>query len=234
MCGSEQPGVAIVDYGVGNLFSISNACRMVGLDARITSLSDDILHADAVILPGVGAFGDAMESLKRMNLIDTLKEAAFSSKPFLGICLGMQLLMSKSYEFGLHSGLGIIQGVVLRFENHKDKSRGTIKVPHVGWNRIYQDSKALVKNLWSGTILGGIGNGEFMYFVHSYYVKPDDVSQSLSISNYGDNEFCSSIKCKNVYGCQFHPERSGPEGLKVYQNLLKIITENKQGIKNKL
>ncbi len=215
---TKSPRVTIVDHGLGNLFSVKHACNKVGLNAEITNSKKEILHSDAVILPGVGAFGDAMQTLCRLDLIETLHEFALS-KPFMGICLGMQLLMSESPEFGCQEGLGIIKGKTIRFDNPTDDNGKILKVPHVGWNRVchIHDQKR------EDTLLKGLDNNEFMYFIHSFYVKPDDPDVVLSVSRYGNAEFCSSLHSKNIFACQFHPERSGKEGLKIYRNLLKMI-----------
>ena len=211
--------VAIIDYGMGNLFSVKHACEHVGLHAEITTSVDFIKKAGAVILPGVGAFGDAMEALRQRNLIGPLKEFAASGKPFLGICLGLQLLMTESFEFGRHQGLGIIDGDVVRFDNPKE-SGTSLKVPHVGWNHI-ETTKAAS---WQDSLLNSIAPGEFMYFVHSYHVRPKQPEVILSGTRYGHIEFCSSLRYRNIFACQFHPERSGPEGLKVYRNFASLIS----------
>jgi glutamine amidotransferase len=215
----DTPKIAIVNYGMGNLFSVKQACEHVGLGAIITSSKREVLAADAVILPGVGAFGDAMETLRRYDLVEVLQEVAVSSKPFIGICLGMQLLMEESYEFGYHQGLGIVKGSVVRFENPVDGAGRFLKVPQVGWNRIYAPQTDSPNLLWGTSMLVGLSEGEFMYFVHSYYVSLKDSSLTLSLSRYGHLEFCSSLQYRNIFACQFHPERSGAEGLKVYTNL---------------
>jgi len=209
------PLVAIVDYGLGNLFSVEQACAFVGLNSIITNSKKDILDADAVILPGVGAYGDAMLTLHRLDLVNVLRDIAESPKPFVGICLGMQLLMTESYEFGRRKGLDIIEGPVVLFDAPKEKDR-MLKVPQIGWNRIFQPANDL---RWHGTLLDRIDEGEYMYFVHSYTVQPQENNVILSTSRYGHIEFCSSVQYGNVFACQFHPERSGLEGMKVYQNL---------------
>ena len=221
----HQPKVAIVDYGMGNLFSISQACQHVGLDVIISASRQEILEADAVILPGIGAFGDAMATLKRLDLVDVLQEVAAAGKPLVGICLGLQLLMTESFEFERHQGLGIIKGQVVRFDHPKEGER-RLKVPQVGWNSIHQTN---VKqngngNSWADSPLQQIREGEFMYFVHSYIVQPEDANVVLSTSRYGQIEFCSSIRTRNIFACQFHPERSGTEGLKIYRSLAASIT----------
>lgn len=210
--------IAIVDYGIGNLFSIQKACEQVGLVAHITSSAPEILGARAVILPGVGAFGDAMETLKKLNLVTVIKEVASSGKPLVGICLGMQLLMTESYEFGHHLGLNLITGIVQRFDQ-PHKSQKTLKVPQVGWNRIY---KTDIEKDGDG-LLSSIAEGEFMYFVHSYYVVPQNPTVWSSKSRYGSIEFCSSLRQGNIYAFQFHPERSGAKGLTIYRKLAQKI-----------
>ncbi|HKC64013.1 MAG TPA: imidazole glycerol phosphate synthase subunit HisH, partial [Pyrinomonadaceae bacterium] len=212
------------DYGMGNLFSVSQACRHVGLDQIITSSRDEIQNADAVILPGIGAFGDAMATLARLDLIEVLRDVAASGKPLIGICLGLQLLMTESFEFGRHKGLGIIEGQVVRFDNPVEDSR-RLKVPQVGWNRIYQaDYNGNGKDsAWNDSPLAEVADGEFMYFVHSYIVQPENRNVVLSLSRYGQIEFCSSINARNIFACQFHPERSGQEGLKIYRNMASLV-----------
>lgn len=216
----------IVDYGLGNLYSVKHAFRHVGLDAEITPSRSEIMAADAVILPGVGAFGDAMDTLHRLDLVGPLRDVAASGKPLIGICLGLQLLMSVSYEFGRHAGLDIVAGEVLRFENPADPSNCRLKVPQVGWTGIYNTNG---KSSWTEGPLEGVADGEFMYFVHSFYVRPNDDAVVLSRSKYGHIEFCSSLRKGNVFACQFHPERSGPQGLKIYRNLKAHIQDVKEG-----
>jgi glutamine amidotransferase len=215
---------AIIDYGLGNLYSVKHACAYAGLPAIITSSKQEILAADAVILPGVGAYGDAMSTLRNLDLVSVLRDIATSPKPLVGICLGVQLLMTESYEFGQHKGLGIIEGPVVRFSDPKEDNR-RLKIPQIGWNSIYstEPNNASKQSCWDNTLLEGVANGEHMYFVHSYIVQPQDSSVVLSTSRYGNIEFCSSLQYKNVFACQFHPERSGVEGLKIYQNLARYF-----------
>ena len=219
------PRVAIVDYGVGNLFSVEQACAFVGLTSVITNSRKDILDADAVILPGVGAYGDAMATLHRLDLVGVLRDIAASATPLVGICLGLQLLMTESCEFGNHQGLGIIEGSVVPFDAPRENDR-ILKVPHIGWNRIFQPAQGLP---WQGTLLDGIIEGEYMYFVHSFIVQPQESSIVLSTSRYGQIEFCSSIQHRNVFACQFHPERSGLNGLQIYKNIKYILQSVAQG-----
>lgn len=208
----SQPNVVIVDYGMGNLFSIKNAFRVSGLETEITSSGKEILAADGVILPGVGAFGKAMATLRDLNLVDVLQKVAQSGKPLLGICLGMQLLMSESSEFGQHEGLGIFSGTVARLDEGQER---TFKVPHIGWNAIYPGEAT---KTWSGSSLEGLSDGDFMYFVHSYCVKPSDPKIILSRTKYEGVEFCSSLEYENIFACQFHPEKSAAKGLRIYKN----------------
>jgi glutamine amidotransferase len=200
------------------------------MQATITSSKEQILDADGVILPGIGAFGDAMDALEKLDLANTLRDIA-PEKPLVGICLGMQLLMTESFEFGKHNGLGIIDGQVVRFENPMSGSE-KLKIPQVGWNRIYRRTEQLSgegesdvdADSWAGSPLMGLRDGEFMYFVHSFYVRPKDSRVILSISRYGDIEFCSSLQYGNIFATQFHPERSGPLGLQIYRNLAARLT----------
>lgn len=208
------PHAAIVDYRLGNLYSVRLACEHVGMTAEITDDRERILAADAVILPGVGAFGDAMDTLRRLDLVAVLRDVAASETPLVGICLGLQLLMEESEEFGIHKGLGIVPGNVVRLDNPTEDGR-SLKVPHVGWNRILPPKGVD----WSSSLLAGTAPGERFYFVHSYVVRPSDPSVVLSATTYGHIEFCSSLRYQNLFASQFHPERSGEPGLAVYRNL---------------
>jgi glutamine amidotransferase len=216
-----EPRVAIVDYGMGNLFSVKNACARVGLDATITSDRDAVLAADAAILPGVGAYGEAMRTLREHGLDAAIREVVARGSPFLGVCLGQQLLMEESLEFGRHEGLGIVPGSVVRFD--KPSSLGhALKVPQVGWNRVRRPPGA-AGDAWRGTFLDSVADGEYVYFVHSYYTRPKDPSVVAGVTRYGDVEFASALRRRNVMACQFHPERSGPPGLKIYENFARIV-----------
>jgi glutamine amidotransferase len=227
--GKGKHNIAIVDYGLGNLFSIRHALEFVDLDAEVTSSIGFIAEADAVILPGVGAFGDAMNALTRLELVKPIQDAADNGKLLVGICLVMQFLFSESHEFGVHKGLDIIKGNVVRFKNHSENF-DRFKVPQVGWNRVYEtdnfvsefDENAPVSS-WENSLLEGLPNGAFMYFVHSYFTVPEDDSVTLGRTVYANTEFCSAIMKENVYAFQFHPERSGINGLKVYQNINKKL-----------
>ncbi|MEO8165144.1 MAG: imidazole glycerol phosphate synthase subunit HisH [Betaproteobacteria bacterium] len=217
---SSNIDVAIVDYGLGNLYSVARACERAGLDVNITSDRDEICGARSVVLPGVGAFGDAMECLTKLDLVSPLRDIAASNTPLFGICLGLQLLMTESEEFGTHQGLGVIEGRVRHFG--KPQTNGKIlKVPQVGWNRVHRPRT----DAWDDTVLNPIADGTYMYFVHSYYVEPVDANVVLSTTSYGDVTFCSAVKQDNVVAFQFHPERSGSDGMRVYQAIAKNIHE---------
>lgn len=212
MSAEPSPMVAIVDFGLGNLYSVQRACAQVGLTARITGDGPEVLAAAAVILPGVGAFGDAMANLRGLGLVKVLREVAARGKPLVGICLGMQLMLSRSWEFGQHQGLGLIEGEVLRLDNGGEGGR-RLKVPQVGWNRVQPAGP------WEGSLLRGVSPGEFMYFVHSFHCRPADSAVWLAEADYGSNHFCAMLKKDNLEACQFHPERSGAAGLAMYRNL---------------
>jgi imidazole glycerol-phosphate synthase subunit HisH len=213
--------VAIIDYGLGNLFSVRQACEHSGLKAHITSEPSEITAADAVILPGVGAFSDAMDNLRALDLVSVIKDVAESGTPLLGICLGMQLLLDSSSEFGSSVGLGLVRGTVVQFP---DPSPGaTFKVPQVGWNRVYQNEQPSCPDDVS-PMMTGVPDGAYMYFVHSFYTAPDESRVVTLFSNYADITFCSGIRSENIIGFQFHPERSGPVGLRIYRNFAKQIT----------
>ncbi len=213
----KKPVIAIVDYGMGNLFSVKQACEKVGLDAIVTRSVETIGAADAIILPGVGAFGDAISSLTKLDLVSTIKESIGNGNPFFGICLGFQLLFSESYEFGTHKGLDIVSGKVVPLRSFNMLEQA--KVPHVGWNRIYKPEGIE----WDDTVLSDAVDGEYYYFVHSLVVKPLDKSIILSTTEYEGAKFCSSIQYENIYGFQFHPERSGKAGLVIYKKIKECI-----------
>jgi imidazole glycerol-phosphate synthase subunit HisH len=219
---SESKSVAIIDYGMGNLFSVERACSRAGLNSRITGDPGVVRAAAALILPGVGAFGDAMDNLKRMGLVEAIKDVIAAGKPLLGICLGMQLLMDESEEFGNHRGLGVFKGRVLKFP--LSGPAGKIKVPQVGWNKISVPVNEPLS--WQGTCLDGIADNEYMYFVHSFYVEPADDTIVLSRTRYEEIDYCSAIKLGSVFACQFHPERSADVGIRLYRNFAGFIEKS--------
>ncbi len=211
MISGKRKKVVIIDYHLGNLFSVKQACDTVGIDAVISSDKHEIACADALILPGVGAFIEAMKNLNDLNLIQPIKDAVSSGKPLFGICLGLQLLFTKSEEFGSGTGLDLIPGVIRKFP--AEFKGVSLKVPQIQWNKINS-----YENSWEDTALSEISEGEFMYFVHSYYVDPAEETGVLTKTNYGGLEYCSSILKNNIFAVQFHPEKSADKGLSIYKN----------------
>jgi glutamine amidotransferase len=220
---NTTPEVAIVDYGLGNLFSVKHACEFVGIDATITRETAEIETADGVILPGVGAFNRAMDSLRDLGLIDVLKAAPESGQPLIGICLGAQLLLNESYEFGRHDGLGLVPGSVRRLDDVVDI--GSESIPHISWERVNHESHPN-RSPHSVNPFTGIKDGEYMYFVHSFCIDTDDKNVAAT-TQYGGGTFCSTVVSDNVVGFQFHPERSGPKGLQIYENIHQMLQEGK-------
>lgn len=207
--------VAIIDYKLSNLFSVKHALDYIGVESQITYDKDIIANSDAAIIPGVGAFGDAIKNLEKLELIDLIKDFISSGRSFMGVCLGMQLLFTQSEEFGTYMGLNIIKGKVKKFT---DKSK-KITVPQIGWNQIFIPKN---KSLQPSSPLKNIKHGEFMYFVHSYYVIPEDNKVILSETTYENITYCSSLLYNNVFATQFHPEKSGKEGIKIYREWLEL------------
>jgi imidazole glycerol-phosphate synthase subunit HisH len=208
--------IAIIDYDIGNVQSIKNSLRSLEeFDIVITNNENEILEADGVILPGVGAFKKGMEELKIRNLPKIINKYVSTGKPLFGICLGMQLLFDKGEEFGSTQGLGLLEGSVKKFPKALNA-----KLPHISWNEI-----EYVSSNWKGSILKGINDKEDMYFIHSYICMPDDESIILSKTEYGGINFCSSIKKDNIYACQFHPEKSGKSGLKIIRAFIDIVKQ---------
>lgn len=201
--------IAIVDYGVGNLFSLSSSLQALGLETEITRDAGRLQAADRIILPGVGAFGDARAKLDATGLVPVLREEA-KKKPLLGICLGMQLLFDKSFEYGCHEGLGFLPGEVV--ELRQDLEDKNLKVPHMGWNSL--------RILRSDPIFKYVKNGEYVYYVHSFYAR-HCAESTLGVSEYGNVSVTGVVRSGNVYGTQFHPEKSGDTGLR----LLKAFAE---------
>lgn len=211
--------VVIIDYGLGNLFSILKACEKVGINAIISNNKKEIESGDAILLPGVGAYSEAMRNLHKLDLVSLLKYEAESNKPILGICLGMQLLLEESEEFGNQKGIGIISGHCKRFPYLNSKSE-KLKVPQIMWNTIYPLNSETFKK---ETPLEDIKKNEFMYFVHSYYAVVENDENILSKTDYCGIEYCSSVNKNNVSAFQFHPEKSGTEGLKIYKKFKDLI-----------
>jgi len=203
--------VSIIDYQLGNLYSVKQACDAVGMNVLITSDLDEILNADALILPGVGAFNEAMNNLKKNGLDTAIQNKVNSGVPIFGICLGQQLLFTESEEFGAGKGLDLIPGVIKRFPEAIDELN--IKVPHITWNTVFKYNQD-----WKNTAFRELENNEFMYFIHSYYAEPNDEACILSMTNYSGVEFCSSVKINNIFATQFHPEKSASKGISIYKN----------------
>lgn len=209
--------IIIIDYDVGNIRSIKNAFDTYEIDTKVSRDHKDIRSASGIVLPGVGSFPHAMEKLNSYGLSLLIKELSNTGIPILGICLGMQLLLTSSDEFENTSGLNIIPGHVRKLpKNVKEK------LPFVTWAGINKKNSS-----WDHTILKGIESNEDMYFVHSYFVQPDEINNVLSVTDYFSFEYCSSIQKDNVYGCQFHPEKSGKPGLKIIENFIEICKEHK-------
>ena len=195
--------IAIVDYGVGNLFSLSSSLKALGLETEITRDADKLRAADRIILPGVGAFGDARAKLDATGLVPVIQAEA-ARKPLLGICLGMQLLFDRGFEYGEHPGLGLVPGQVV--DLHGALEDKTLKVPHMGWN-----SLQIVKD---DPLFRYVENGEYVYYVHSFYAK-DCAASTLGTSEYGGVAVTGAVRRGNVWGTQFHPEKSGDAGLRL-------------------
>lgn len=200
--------IAILDYGMGNLRSVQKGFEKVGHAAEVTSDPAVARRAEKIVLPGVGAFEDAMAELRRCKLVETVVEAIHGGKPFLGICLGLQMLFDRSYENGSHEGLGIIPGEVRRFE-----LPDSYAIPHMGWNTLDIER--------SNPLLAGLPSGTHVYFVHSYYVVPTDPSVTAATTDYG-GPFCSMIWRDNVFATQFHPEKSQRDGLRILKNFAEL------------
>ena len=201
--------IAIVDYGMGNLRSVQKGFEKVGYPATVTADPQVILDADKIVLPGVGAFRDCMRNLEQGGFIEPILRVIDQGRPFLGICLGLQLLFTEGEEFGLHKGLGVIPGRVVRFPDGMTEGGEKLPVPHMGWNQL--------SFLQRPSVFDGIEEGTNVYFVHSYYVKPVDPAVIATTTNYGI-EFCSSIRKDNIVATQFHPEKSQETGLRILRN----------------
>ncbi len=205
--------IAIIDYGMGNLRSVQKGFERVGVAAEVTSDPARLLSADKVVLPGVGAFRDCIRNLDQGGFIEPILRVIAEGRPFLGICLGLQLLFSESEEFGLHKGLGVIPGRVVRFPEGMQEAGEKLPVPHMGWNQLSLKTPS--------PLLHGIAEGSNVYFVHSYYVKPDDPAVVAATCTYG-LEFCAAIRRDNLVATQFHPEKSQAIGLTMLKNFAEM------------
>lgn len=200
--------IAIIDYDAGNIKSVEKALQSLGQEVVVTRDHDVLLNADKVILPGVGAFGDAMERLNEYGLTDTIKKIVNKNTPFLGICLGLQLLFESSEEAPGVKGLSVLPGKIVRFPSDIG-----LKIPQIGWNELKQPNK--------GRLFKGIDDGEFVYFVHSYYLIADDLKDVVATTEYGVTVH-ASVERGNVFACQFHPEKSSDVGLKILKNFINL------------
>jgi imidazole glycerol-phosphate synthase subunit HisH len=209
--------VTIVDYGIGNLYSVTRAFEASGAQVRVTADHRHIADAERVVVPGVGAFADGMKGLRGRNQIDPVKEFIASGRPFLGICVGMQLLHEVGEEFGEHEGLGIIPGRVVAIEA-TGVTGEPHRVPHIGWNALLEPAAGA----WDGSILAGLPAQPAVYFLHSFAAVPSEARHRLADCQYNGRTICAAVRSGQVYGCQFHPEKSGPLGLKIIENFLAI------------
>jgi glutamine amidotransferase len=205
----DMSKIVIIDYGMGNLRNVQKGFEKIGFEAKLTRSKREIARASAIVLPGVGAFKDCMENLERYGLIEPLLESIEKGKPYLGICLGLQILFSESEEFGSHRGLDLIKGKVVKFKPNPEH-----KVPHMGWNTIEKEKEA--------PMLRSVESGDFFYFVHSYYVTPEEAEWISTFTTY-DKLFVSSIWKENLFATQFHPEKSHQKGLRILENFAKSI-----------
>jgi glutamine amidotransferase len=208
--------IIVIDYGCSNILSLVRAIKFLGYTAEITKERKKILSASHVILPGVGAFGSAMQQLKKLNLEEAIIEYANSSKPLFGICLGMQILFTKSCEFGSHKGLDLIKGKVVKISNNANKH---IKIPHIGWNEIYPNNN---EKEWKHKILKNLSIEKNFYFVHSYICLTKQPDITIAVCDYLNHSIPAFVASKNIFGCQFHPEKSGENGINILKNFCEI------------
>jgi glutamine amidotransferase len=204
--------IVIIDYGMGNLRSVKNALDFLGLESKISSDEEEIRNAKALILPGVGAFPDAMDTIERLSLDKIIREEVAKNKPLLGICLGMQLLFKNGFEGLERKGLGLLKGSIVKM---KDDKENNIKIPHIGWNNLVYNKK--------DELFNSIEEGKFVYYVHSYFVQNYNHEDLVAYSEYGENKIPGVVRCKNVMGAQFHPEKSGTVGLSILKNFGELI-----------
>lgn len=210
--------VTIVDYGIGNIFSVTRAFQHCGAEVLLTDKPEDVLAASSLVLPGVGAFSNGMNGLRERGLVEPLRAYAASGRPLLGICLGMQMLFTGSSEFGDHSGLNIIEGRIVPIEP-KGAGDVPLKVPHIGWSELVRSQDGPD---WEASILKHLDDDAHGYFVHSFTAVPDDERHRLADTYYGSSRISAAVSKGNVYGCQFHPEKSGATGLKIINGFLEV------------
>ncbi|MFW2488185.1 imidazole glycerol phosphate synthase subunit HisH [Clostridium chromiireducens] len=204
--------IVIIDYGMGNLKSVKNALDFLGLESKISSELEDIKSSKALILPGVGAFPDAMDTIEKLSLDKVIKEEVNKNKPLLGICLGMQLLFESGFEGIERNGLGLLKGNIVKM---KDDKENNIKIPHIGWNDLIYNRK--------DELFNNIEEGKFVYYVHSYFAQNYNNEDLVAYSEYGENKIPGVVRCNNIMGAQFHPEKSGTVGLAILKNFGELI-----------
>ena len=212
------PRVTVIDYGVGNLLSVQRGLEQCGAHVTLTSDAEQILSASRIVLPGVGAFQNGMQALEQLGLIEVIQEVANRKIPLLGICLGMQLLLTESEEFGLTKGLGLIPGRVIPVPTHALNGE-TQKIPHIGWSSLQYSN---VEKKWDGSVLNDNQPGSAVYFVHSFMAIPDLGEHRVADCIYGGHRVPAVIACNQISGCQFHPEKSGEVGLKVLRRFISL------------
>lgn len=205
-----SPTITLIDYGSGNLLSVARAFEHCGAQVAFAHTAEDVERAERLVLPGVGAFADGMQGLRERGLVEPIKHYAASGRPLLGICLGMQMLAGASEEFGLHEGLGLVPGRVVPLPAVGANGR-SYKVPHVGWSELRRPDGVS----WERTLLENTPESSAVYLVHSYHVQPEAAADRLAECDYGGNRVCAAVRRGNVFGCQFHPEKSGPAGLRM-------------------
>jgi glutamine amidotransferase len=222
----HNPRIHIIDYGLGNLHSLGKALNYLGVKAESISSPAGLGETDGVIIPGVGAFGEGMTKLRERGFAEPLLEAASEGTPVLGICLGMQFFFSLSLEFGMHRGLDLIKGRVVPLSAGGGPVNNKLKIPHIGWKPLLKGADAVD---WNNTILSGIEEKEEVYFVHSFMCVPDDEKYILAYAEYGGGRFAAAVKKGNIYGCQFHPEKSRETGIRILEAFVKIAAGNSRG-----
>lgn len=207
--------IAVIDYGMGNLRSVQKGLERAGADARITSRGDDVEAADKIVLPGVAAFGDAMRHLHELELVEPIRRVTRAGTPYLGFCLGLQMLFDRSYEHGEFEGLGLVAGEVVKFDFSDLDGGPKLAIPHMGWNQIRFDPDTACP------MLRGLHDGDYAYFAHSYHVVPADPAATVTTTEYG-HSFTSSIWQDNIFATQFHPEKSQDVGLRLLENFVRL------------